>query len=171
MERVEKKINKKITSFFIQFKNDIKEKVHELNLNPIKRDTLLKFLYDYERISIGKEDLQKRKRVKNVVPMFERCTAKRACGEQCTRRKKSPHQLCGTHIKGTPHGIVEMSESQDKIKKIEIWAQDIKGIVYYIDQDFNVYNTKDIFENKTDPRIIAKWQKNDHGEYVIPVIS
>ena len=47
MERVEKKINKKITSFFIQFKNDIKEKVHELTLNPIKRDTLLKFLYDY----------------------------------------------------------------------------------------------------------------------------
>ena len=64
-----------------------------------------------------------------------------------------------------------MSETQDKIKKIEIWAQDIKGIVYYIDQDFNVYNTKDIFENKIDPRIIAKWEKNDKGEYVIPIIS
>jgi hypothetical protein len=167
MEGVGKKINQKITSFLIKFKNDINEKVNELKLDNDKRDKLLKFMYDYERLTIEKHDLQKRKRVKNIVPIFDRCIAKRACGEQCTRRKKNPHQLCGTHIKGTPHGVVEISETQEKFKKIEIWAEDIKGIIYYIDTDFNVYNPKDIFENKVDPRIIAKWQKNNEGEYII----
>ena len=40
------------------------------------------------------------------VPSSERCMAKRANGEQCTRRKKQDSCYCGTHTKGTPHGTV-----------------------------------------------------------------
>ena len=115
--------------------------------------------------------MQKRKRVKNIVPTFERCRAKRANGEQCTRRKKTSHQLCGTHIKGTPHGMIQLSEKVDEMKKISIWAQDIKGIIYYIDENHHVYDTKDIYENKINPKIIARWEKNDDGDFILPQIS
>ena len=170
MERIQKNINKKIANFLIKFKDDIKETINTLELDEQKAENMLKFIYDYERLSIDKSDLQKRKRVKNVVPTFERCRAKRANGEQCTRRKKTSHQLCGTHIKGTPHGMIELSEKVDELKKISIWAQDIKGIIYYIDENHRVYDTKDVYENKINPRIIAKWEKNGDGEYILPEI-
>jgi hypothetical protein len=124
-------------------------------------------MYDYKRLVIIKEDLQKKKRIKNIVPVFERCRGKRANGEQCTRRRKNDAQLCGTHIKGTPHGIIELTEQISKTQKVEIWTQDIRGIIYYIDDNNNVYNSKDIFENKINPEIMAKWDKNDNEDYII----
>ena len=49
---------------------------------------LTKFVYEYEKLKMTKEDFMKRKRVKNMVPSQQRCLAKRANGEQCTRKKK-----------------------------------------------------------------------------------
>jgi hypothetical protein len=50
---------------------------------------------------------------------------------------------------------------------VEVWAQDIQGIVYYIDKSNNVYQAEDIVSNKINPKIIAKYLKN--GEhYSIP---
>ena len=69
--------------------------------------------------------------------------------EQCTRRKKEGCDSCGTHMKGTPNG---MMDSQDNtapmLEKVEIWAQDIMGIIYYIDHKNNVYQAEDIISNK-----------------------
>jgi hypothetical protein len=111
----------------------------------------------------------KRKRVKNFVPIFDRCCAKRATNEQCTRRKKEGFEYCGTHIKGTPHGIIDTQDSEVKIntQKIEVWAQDIQGIIYYIDKFNNVYQAEDIVVNKLNPKIIAKYIKNGE-QYSIP---
>ena len=109
----------------------------------------------------------KRKRVKNMVPVYERCCAKRANGQQCTRRKKDDSQYCGTHSKGTPHGIMNENETVSTVTKVEVSAIDIKGIVYYLDNNGNVYDTEDIIANKKNPRIIAKYEQN--GEtYTIP---
>ena len=52
--------------------------------------------------------------------------------------------------------------------KNQIWVEDIKGIVYYIDVDNNVYNTEDVVANLENPRIIARWSKNELGVYSIP---
>ena len=49
---------------------------------------LLQFIFDYQPLQFEKVDFQKRKRVKNVVPFFDRCRALRANGEQCTTTKK-----------------------------------------------------------------------------------
>ena len=55
----------------------------------------------------------------------------------------------------------------ETVQKIEVWAQDIQGIIYYIDKSGNVYQTEDIISNKQNPKIIAKYVKN--GEiYSIP---
>ena len=122
---------------------------------------LLQYIYDYERLSFCKEDFQKRKRVKNFVPIYDRCCAKRASDEQCTRRKKEGSEYCGTHLKGTPHGIVDMeAPPKNNTQKIELYAQDIQGIIYYIDNNNNVYQAEDIISNKVNPKIIAKYVKN-----------
>ncbi|MHA2341008.1 MAG: hypothetical protein ACXADW_03990 [Candidatus Hodarchaeales archaeon] len=169
---MEKRLNRKINANTQSFKNDIKDKMQNLNLldNTQARE-LLQFIFDYPVTEITKIDLQKRKRVKNSVPFCERCCALRANNEQCTRRKKSGERFCGTHIKGTPHGEIKLGEQKvDTTKKIEVWAQDIKGIIYFIDKSGNVYDPQDIHQNLTNPNIIAKWSKDINGDYTIPEI-
>lgn len=167
---MERRLNKKLETYITTFKDNIKEKVTQLGI--IKNEDmnhLLQYIYDYDRLSFNKEDFMKRKRVKNFVPIFDRCCAKRATDEQCTRRKKDGSEFCGTHMKGTPHGIIENNDEEVKLntQKIEVWAQDIQGIIYYIDKFYNVYQAEDIVVNKVNPKIIAKYVKN--GElYSIP---
>jgi hypothetical protein len=159
---MEKRINKKIEVYIGELKDNIREKATELGLiGNEQNNKLLQYILDYERLALGKDDFQKRKRVKNVVPFFDRCCAKRASNEQCTRRKKEGEEYCGTHMKGTPHGMVEAGEeSKPNTQKIEVWAQDIKGIIYYIDKFGNVYQAEDIVANKPNPIVIAKYVKN-----------
>ena len=44
---------------------------------------------------------------------------------------------------------------------------DIKGIIYYIDTEGNVYDPDDVMNNVIDPKIIATYLEKD-GEYNIP---
>ena len=167
---MERRLNKKIEAYISQFKESIKEKATQMGvINNEEVNQLIHYIYDYERLSFTKEDFMKRKRVKNFVPIFDRCCAKRATNEQCSRRKKEGFEYCGTHMKGTPHGIIDSQENEAKVntQKIEVWAQDIQGIIYYIDKFNNVYQAEDIVVNKVNPKIIAKYIKN--GElYSIP---
>jgi hypothetical protein len=167
---MERRLNKKAETYISTFKDNIREKATQLGLlkDLPQSNDLLQYIYDYERLTFDKEDFQKRKRVKNFVPHFDRCIAKRASCEQCTRRKKEGHEYCGTHIKGTPHGIVDaQNETKINTQKVEVWVQEIQGIVYYIDKNNNVYQAEDIMLNKVNPKIIAKYVKNGEN-YSIP---
>ena len=167
---MERRLNKKVETYISLFKESIKEKATQMGvINNEEVNQLIHYIYDYERLSFTKEDFMKRKRVKNFVPIFDRCCAKRATNEQCSRRKKEGFEYCGTHMKGTPHGIIDSQDNEVKVntQKIEVWAQDIQGIIYYIDKFNNVYQAEDIVVNKVNPKIIAKYIKN--GEvYSIP---
>ena len=158
---MERRLNKKAETYITSLKDDIRDKATQLGL--LKNEgvnQLIQYIYDYNRLCFGKEDFQKRKRVKNFVPVFDRCCAKRASCEQCTRRKKEGSEYCGTHMKGTPHGIVDgQDDNKVTTQKIEVWAQDIQGIVYYIDKGFNVYQPEDIMTGIVNPKIIAKYVK------------
>jgi hypothetical protein len=150
-------------------KDSVRAKAEQLGLaNDPNLSQLVQYVYDYDRLVLGKEDFLKRKRVKNVVHLSDRCCAKRASGEQCTRRKKTDCEYCGTHMKGTPHGICD-SEGDNKPlgQKVEVWAQDIQGIIYYIDKVDNVYQVEDIIVNKVNPKVIAKYVKIGE-QYSIP---
>ena len=166
---MEKRLNRKVETYMSAFKDEIREKATQLGLSTdAKSAQLLQYIIDYDRLSFNKEDFQKRKRVKNFVPIYDRCCAKRATDEQCTRRRKVDSEFCGTHLKGTPHGIMESpNEQKMTTTKVEVWAQDIQGIIYYIDKANNVYETSDIIKNQVNPKIIAKYvQIGDH--YSIP---
>jgi hypothetical protein len=166
---MERRINKRLDGYITTFKDSIRDKATALGITQNEQmSSLLQHIYDYDRFALSKEDFMKRKRVKNVVPFCDRCSAKRANGEQCTRRKKEEDEYCGTHMKGTPHGVVDLQEdNKQTTQKIEVWAQDIQGIVYYIDKNMNVYQAEDIVSNKTNPKIIAKYTKNGDS-YTIP---
>lgn len=167
---MEKRINKKIDHYLSEFKDKIKDKATQLGLNGDSNlSNIVQYILDYERLCLNKDDFMKRKRVKNVVHLSDRCCAKKANGDQCTRRKKDPKdEYCGTHLKGTPHGILVLQE-ENKLQGqvIEVWAQEIQGIIYYIDKTNNVYQTEDIMHGKENPKVIARYLKNGEN-YSIP---
>ena len=136
-------------------------------------DEFLQFMFDTENIQLQKEDFQRRKRVKNHVPFSERCCAKRANGEQCTRRRLEG-TFCGTHNKGAPHGVVEEGGAGEQVslEKVEIWLQVIQGISYYVDQQKRVYSPEDIVSNQVNPRVIGRWESevSASGEVVYKLL-
>lgn len=170
---MERRINKKIENYITDFKESIRHKAMEIvptdSQSQHAVSQIVQFVCDYERLVLTKDDFAKRKRVKNAIHLADRCCAKRANGEQCTRRRKDETtEYCGTHLKGTPHGIFDFQEElNNQGQKIEVWAQDIQGIIYYIDKNSNVYQMEDIMQGKTNPKIIAKYVKVGEN-YFIP---
>ena len=176
-------LNKKANTYCQSFKTDIKTwlKANNTKLD-IDIEGFVRYIDEYPHLVFSKEDLQKKKRIKNSVPSDKQCIAELAIDQQCTRRKRSDSDFCGTHIKGTPHGIMgncTTTGTHDNLSgngyvkktKVDIWVQEIKGIQYYIDADNNVYKPEDIISNKTNPAIIAKCTKTETGVYKIPLFG
>jgi hypothetical protein len=133
---MENRIKKKVTSYINKFKDDIVTEMNSIQLNvdgnTEKVQKLAHYITTYSRLNLLDDDFSKRKRVKNHVPQYDRCSAKRADGCQCTRRKKDGDDHCGTHLKGTPHGEITQNEG-DKKKKVELTIINDKGISHYVD--------------------------------------
>jgi hypothetical protein len=172
---MEKRVKNKLDEQQIMFKSDIQKWVdaNKLFTNDDKQSEFLKYIFDYNSVSLSSEDFQKRKRIKNIVPQCDRCLACRADGEQCTRRQQPDDKYCGTHKKGTPNGVMTVNNttSDNKQLKIEVWYEEINGIFYYIDDNHNVYKNEDIMSNKESPDIIGQWVKAATGEYTIPSLG
>ena len=110
---MEKRLTKKAEGYSDEVKESILSKLIQLKPtldNDEQRhhfDDVVKCINSIKPLTIVKEDLLKRKRTRNNVSLSDRCCACRANGEQCSRRKREGYDFCGTHIKGTPHGVVE----------------------------------------------------------------
>jgi len=164
---MEKRINNKLETYISNLKTNICNKINNSTIEDKEQvNELLQFVYDYERLTMEKDDFIKRKRIKNAIPVTNRCNALRANNEQCTRRRKEGYEFCGTHTKGTPHGLIQnINQNNDNTKKHQVYAKEVQGIVYYIDNIKNVYNTEDIMNNISDPQIIATYEKK--GDNII----
>lgn len=169
---MEKRVNNKIETYVVNFKQELANKIKCVNFDDQSlQSDLLEYIFDYERLCLTKEDFVKRKRIKNAIPTLNRCSAKRANGEQCTRRRKDNCNFCGTHEKGRPHGLINQdSKPNDEIRNIEVRAQEIMGIVYYIDNYNNVYKTEDILSEKKNPEVIGRYEESN-GNYTIPSLG
>jgi hypothetical protein len=175
---MERRVNKKLEVHQQSFKDSVKEWFTEHGRTVVREDgtdmtgDFMRFVYDFSNLKLDKEDFQKRKRTKNTVPEFERCTARRASGERCTRRKKEGCSFCGTHEKGTPHGVVsEGSGGAKPPKRVEVWVSEVNGINYYVDGDHNVYMPEDIISNVSNPRKIGSWKTDSVGRMTIPCLG
>ncbi len=158
---MQNRINKKVSEYIQLFKNNLCSKISN-NECETKND-LIKYIYDYDNFTLKDEDLNKRQRNKTTICISERCMAKRSNGEQCSRRKRKECDFCGTHLKGQPHGkvnIVENSEQDsqlDNIKvKVDVYTEEEQGVIYFKDKDGNYYNTDDVMGEVSNPRIIPK---------------
>jgi len=179
---MEARIQNKIDAHLRAFKLAIQDRLRDKNIrlvNSSGEDYTLDFLqtiFDFEGLQLEKEDFQRRRRVKNQVPKTERCCAKRANGEQCTRRRLDS-QFCGTHKKGAPHGVVSEDQGQSSatIDKVEIWMQDFNGINYFVDKHHNVYSPEDIVANNVNPAVIGRWSKQNtssgEGAYALQLFT
>lgn len=165
---MEKHINEKINNYVQKFKDDLKSLLdnEQVDLNESTTNVLKNYIDGYVRLQLKKEDFVKRKRVKNQVPDFDRCHAKRANGDRCSRRKQDNLNYCGTHTKGQPNGLIEHEDENNK-KKIVVTLKQIQGIYCYIDDVGNVYDMKDIRDGKENPRVKHKYTLSENGEYVI----
>ena len=104
-----------VNKYIAEFKNKIFEKT-----TLTQEDK--QFIEEYPGITIS----EKKKRLRNVIPDDERCHAHKASGERCTRKKKNGENVCGTHLKGIPHGLInETTPVSNQNKKIDVWTQDI----------------------------------------------
>ena len=159
---VEKRINQKVRDYILSFKDEIKNNIVQNKCyvkNKRELDTILQFMYDYQPLHLSSLDFQKRKRVKNIVPLHNRCCAYRTNHQQCTRRKKTTSEFCGTHIKGTPHGVITDIETKKFSEKKSVWVEDIKGIIYYIDADNNVYDP----QHKENQYLVVRYNENENS--------
>lgn len=150
----------------------VTNKATELGLNSDDPNiaALLQFIVEQPVIPNKSDGAEKRRRksvYSSSVSAGDRCGAHRADGEQCTRRRKSGTEFCGTHHKGTPHGIRTDAPVNEE-RGVEVWAQDIRGIIFWIDAENHVYNPEDIERRESNPRVIAQWVKLKDGTYSIP---
>jgi hypothetical protein len=198
---MEKSVLLHTENYLSKFKMDIQLKAVELSFTEKdKLNELLEFIFEYEKISfesVGclKKSKNAEQQVKSdnsskKITEEERCIATRKQGDQCSRKKTKGNQYCGTHCvkykeiihgKGTIIDETSSIESSPKNKNIlpsekqkksmEVVAHEIQGIIYYIDNELNVYNTEDIFKNLNNPRIIAKAVKLSQNVFSIPSLG
>lgn len=163
---MEKRFNKKAETYVLNYKNEIVDRLKEISQSNEKINDIIEYIYEYPRLTFEKEDFVKRKRVKNTIPSTNRCSAKRACGEQCTRRKREGSEFCGTHYKSAPHGFMSDKEELSK-KNVEIFTEEIMGIIYWVDSNYNVYKMEDIQKGIENPKIIAKYEKKNNISSIV----
>ena len=98
------------------------------------------------------------------MPFFERCRALRA-----TENNAQEENVVNTFVAHIQKAFltVKLVIRLKKLTYHKTVAQDIKGIVYYIDDENNVYHPQDVMNNSVNPKIIAKYQIIN-GKYVIP---
>ena len=154
---MENRVNRIVETYFTQFKDDMRSLINNLDIHKDYKTTLMEFLYNYNKLEITKENITKRKRVKNVLPVNDRCIACRANGEQCTRRRKDENEYCGTHVKNRPYGVITNMEKTQNTVSISLRVEDVNGIVYHVDDLNNVYDNEDIINKVNMPRIIGKF--------------
>jgi hypothetical protein len=171
---MERHIKTKVSKYSMDFKHDIKSWIERNNLTIGDKNgenhtnEFLQFIYDYNQVEFNQLDFKRRSRVKTTIPAYDRCCGLCLNGERCTRKKLNESEYCGTHVKGIPYGKIKDTPTEVKAKT-EIWIEDICGIHRFIDKNGNVYDSSDVLDSteRTIPRVVSRWIKNDKGEYMI----
>lgn len=173
---MEKRVNDAIAHWTSEWKQNARAKYDALGL-PLSpsANEWFQYLYNYPPLALARDDIVPRKRGKSTVPLHARCCAMRASNEQCTRRRKNGEPFCGTHLKGTPYGIssgcvdssgAAMSSTSTAVPT-KIVAQEIQGILQYIDPHGNVYSMEDVLANRQPPRKVGLYRMTSDEGYVL----
>ena len=91
-----------------------------------------------------------------------RCTATRAGGQQCTRRRKENTTFCGTHVRygqttGVTNNLECLSSPKESHTSVGI-ARSLRAVVstsgvpQFVDDDSNVWCAEDVCSQHVNPR-------------------
>ena len=161
---MERKLNTMVQNYVAKFKSDTVKYAQSLNATgDNKVDAVLQFVCDYHRLIFTAEDFAKRQRIKHVVSPELRCNGKRGAGNQCTRRKQEGKEYCGTHAK-VNYAVTDTTQlcqdaSASLTETLEVWTEEINGIMYYVDKTSKVYDASDVVCNKLSPKVLGKYTK------------
>lgn len=163
---MERKMNMLVQNYVSKFKSDTVKYAQSLNIaGDEKVGAVLQFVCDYDRLILTAEDFAKRQRIKHVVPPELRCNGKRGAGNQCTRRKQEGKEYCGTHAK-VNYALASASldstlcTETSPTETLEVWCEEINGIMYYVDKKSNIYDASDVVCNKLSPKVLGKYTKS-----------
>lgn len=174
-----KHLKNKMDKYTNTFKRDVIEWVvknqgysndnsNHMGMNDMNMTNFIKFVNSYEAFNDVTAPVKKTQSGIGI------CNARRADGEQCTRRIQCKNgtntqglKFCGTHSKGVPYGEIENQVVQPVIRRRHVFVENINGIGYYVDDKDNIYKTEDVYHNVNDPQIIGIKTKLPSGEYGI----
>lgn len=168
---MERNIRDKVDNYINDFKQNIQSWINDNNIRIMindenQKNEFIQYMIDFPALELTTQDFQRRKRIKNNIPDYNRCIALKCNGERCSRRQKNNDtNFCGTHIKGSPYGTINQNLTKKK-EKVELFLQEINGIHRYIDNDGNIYCTNDIMNNNDTPKIIGTYTILDNN-YII----
>lgn len=169
---MEKNIKARVSDHESEFKRNLQKWFEDNSAKILGTDSVectndfIQYMMDFPGLELQSQDFQKRKRVKNSVPDYNRCIALKCNGERCSRKQKSSDtQFCGTHLKGAPHGTITDGETQNPKKQVNLWLQEINGISRYIDDEHNIYSTEDVLGSLNPPKIIGQYEIRADGTY------
>ena len=129
---MERRVNKKIETYITELKTNFKEFIlSKEGIPDCISNELVNYIDTYERLELKKEDIEKRRRVKNKISDSERCLALKADHTQCTRRRLEGCEYCGTHTKNRPNGVIQ---DKKETRKVVLKSIIENGIVYYVDE-------------------------------------
>jgi hypothetical protein len=135
MIMMEKKVNATIQSHILAMKENLKEKIQKYGSeHNCDMSCIIQYMFDYPPLIIKNEDIVRKKRSKTAINPKIRCCAKRANGEQCTRKKRENSKFCGTHEKVCPYGEVNISQMKEEASEHiteEIETVNEKGIIHF----------------------------------------
>ena len=149
---MESRITKKVEQYVETMKESIMSK-----MKSDSKEEVSAFISEYEKMTWQKSDFDKRKKLPTLLPVGMRCCANRSTGEQCTRRKKSKSEYCGTHSKQN-----EETKEKKETTTTSIWSQDIQGIMSYIDEVGNIYKPEDVMSKREVIRVIGTYKKEEN---------
>jgi len=171
MEKIiSNKVDEHVESIKTELINSINNILQKEEIEKDDMTNLINEVMTIKSVEFSKEDfISKRNRTRNEVHKSERCIARKSAGEQCSHRKQEGKMYCGTHSKGTPHGVISDEIDTNKVTtKVAINVIEIEGILYHVDNMGNVYDPIDIVSNTKHPKVICKYEKQEDGTYTIP---
>ena len=79
-------------------------------------------------------------------------------------------------MRGTPHGTIAdkdaaVGKAEALTTKIEVRVQEVCGINYYVDDDGNVYDPRDVVGRCAAPRVVGTWVHMGGERYRIPELG
>lgn len=155
---------------FRTFQNGLENKLKSLYVEEGTIREIMAYISIQDLCLLDNKNVIKSRRVKKEISVNEQCNATRMDGQRCTRRKKQDGHFCGTHINCPAPTEFNSVDNVPSITDKVVFAIDIQGIIYYIDENLNVYNTEDVLNDVVDPVIIAQaCCKN--GIYTIPSLG